>query len=74
VPADARIRILNIKPKFEQGIELEAGPYHIEVSAEDYIVKKQLIDLKAGRGQPHSIRTRETYYSLPWPSGAFQCF
>ena len=33
-PENARVRILNIKPKFQQGIELDAGSYHIEVAAE----------------------------------------
>ena len=36
VPANARIRILNIKPKFRQGIELEPGKYLIEVTKTGY--------------------------------------
>ena len=35
-PQDARVRILNIRPKFYQGIELAPGKYHIEVSASGY--------------------------------------
>jgi len=35
-PEGARIRILNIKPKFSQGMLLAPGPYHIEVSADGY--------------------------------------
>ncbi|MGD8649696.1 MAG: hypothetical protein PVJ77_24390, partial [Desulfobacterales bacterium] len=35
-PDGARIRILNIKPKFIQGMLLTPGPYQIEVSAEGY--------------------------------------
>ncbi|MGK0500608.1 MAG: serine/threonine-protein kinase PpkA [Oceanicoccus sp.] len=35
-PADARISILNIKPRFRQGISLEPGDYRIKVAAEDY--------------------------------------
>ena len=35
-PKGAKVRILNIKPKFYQGIVLITGPYHIEVSADGY--------------------------------------
>ena len=35
-PADARIRILNIQPKYYRGIQLEPGRYHIEVSKNGY--------------------------------------
>jgi Protein of unknown function (DUF2846) len=45
-PADARIRILNIKPRFKQGIKLNGGRYHIEVSAPGYVKALQWITLK----------------------------
>lgn len=35
-PSDARIRIMNIKPKYQSGIELEEGKYDIEVSKPGY--------------------------------------
>jgi len=35
-PTSARIRILNIKPKFHQSIKLDSGRYHIELSAKGY--------------------------------------
>jgi formylglycine-generating enzyme required for sulfatase activity len=47
VPSGAHIRILNITPKFKPGLELEAGPYHIEVSAENYAMQKRWIELEA---------------------------
>lgn len=50
-PATARIRILNIKPKFKQGIELKAGRYHVEVTAPGYIKYLQWISLKAGEAR-----------------------
>lgn len=46
-PKGARIRILNIKPKFYQGIELESGKYHIEVSTDGYQTKKLWVRLGA---------------------------
>lgn len=47
-PTTARIRILNIKPKFKQGIELKAGRYHVEVTAPGHIKYLEWISLKAG--------------------------
>ncbi len=35
-PADARVRILNIRPKYRDGIELKAGRYHLEGSKAGY--------------------------------------
>lgn len=47
-PATARIRIMNIKPRFAQGIELDAGRYHVEVSAPGYVKYLEWITLQAG--------------------------
>lgn len=35
-PGDARVRILNIRERYQDGIALEPGPYHIEVSRSGY--------------------------------------
>ncbi|MCG8036132.1 MAG: SUMF1/EgtB/PvdO family nonheme iron enzyme [Candidatus Thiodiazotropha taylori] len=48
VPADARIRILNIGPKYQPGIALKPGKYHLEVSKEGYKDKRQWIELSGG--------------------------
>ena len=47
-PSDARVRILNIHPKFYQGIELTPGSYHLEVSADRHHTRKEWIELAAG--------------------------
>ena len=47
-PVDAKVSVLNIKSKFTQGIELEAGSYQVEVAAEGYETQRRLIDLEAG--------------------------
>jgi len=52
VPEDAQVRILNIKPKFVQGMELEPGSYLVEVAAEGYETQGQWIDLLAGHEEP----------------------
>ncbi len=55
-PDTARIRILNIKPKFYQGMELEEGKYHIEVSADGYETKKLWVSLIAGQDKKVDIQ------------------
>jgi len=47
-PSDATIKILNIVPKFEQGIRLGPGKYLIEVSAKGYEAKQEWIELQKG--------------------------
>jgi formylglycine-generating enzyme required for sulfatase activity len=56
VPDSANIKILNIQPRFFQGIELDPGKYHVEVSAEDHETQRTWIDLKAGEDRTVDIR------------------
>lgn len=44
-PADARIRIMNINPRYEDGITLAAGEYDIEISREGYFTYREWIEL-----------------------------
>ncbi|CAB5087203.1 hypothetical protein D3OALGA1CA_650 [Olavius algarvensis associated proteobacterium Delta 3] len=48
-PEDAKIRILNIKQVFYQGIKLAAGQYHLEVSAPAYHTHKSWITMEGER-------------------------
>ena len=48
-PNNAGIKILNIRPKFHQGIELLPGRYHVEVYREGYKTKRTWIKLEKGR-------------------------
>ncbi len=57
VPSDARIRVMNIKPKFHQGIKLNGGRYHIEVSA---LVMKSISTGFLWK------KVRSSVYRLPW--------
>ena len=69
-PKDARVRILNIKPRFHQGIELDPGDYHIEVSADRYETKKQWVALSTGKDKTLEIRLKAV--GAPSPvQGAF---
>ena len=55
-PSDARIRILNIGPKFYQGMDLAPGSYHVEVSAAGYEMKKLWVDLGAGENKQLDVQ------------------
>jgi len=50
-PSNARVRILNITPKYRDGIKLKTGRYHIEVSAAGYRKQTQWLTLDAGNTQ-----------------------
>jgi len=54
-PKNATIRILNIGPKFRQGMALESGRYHVEVSRHGYGTKKTWIGLEAGKDKKIEI-------------------
>lgn len=58
-PDNARVRILNIKPKFYQGIELKSGRYHVEVSAEGYETKKMWVALDTGEDKRVTLHLRK---------------
>ena len=55
-PDDANVKILNIGPKFHQGMELDPGRYHVEVSARNYRAEKMWVDLSAGEDKNISMR------------------
>ena len=55
-PGDARVRILNIRPPFGQGMELKPGKYHLAVSAPGYATKKKWVNLEAGEDKRIDIR------------------
>jgi hypothetical protein len=57
-PDDARIRIMNIRPKFEQGIVLDAGRYHIEVTSAGYAPYSEWITLKAGEERTLPVKLK----------------
>lgn len=58
-PETARIRILNIKPKFYQGIILKPGRYHVEVSADGYEMEKVWIKVEPGKDKKLQISLKK---------------
>jgi len=57
-PKSARIRILNIKPKYRSGIRLSKGAYHIEVSEIGYETLKQWINLTKNNSFYFSLKKK----------------
>ena len=47
-PSGARVRILNIGPRFHQGMELNPGSYNLEVSADRHHTRKEWVELTTG--------------------------
>ena len=47
-PTDAQIKILNIKPKFKQGIRLLPGKYHLEIKYKNFDTITPWIEIKDG--------------------------
>jgi len=50
-PSNVTVKILNIGPKFCQGMELRPGRYHVETSRQGYVTKKMWIELEAGENK-----------------------
>jgi serine/threonine-protein kinase PpkA len=59
IPAEARVRILNIKEKYSIGMPLTPAAYHIEISHPDYATKTKWIRLNA-RNQTWDIALQKS--------------
>jgi formylglycine-generating enzyme required for sulfatase activity len=59
IPPDARVRILNIKPPYRDGIDLEPGDYHVEVSKAGFKTERKWIRVSAERDTVDELRLRE---------------
>ena len=63
-PTGARVRILNIKPKFYQGMELKPGRYHVEASKKGFETKKLWIRLDAAEDKKVSVNLDQLQTSI----------
>lgn len=55
-PAQARVRILNIQPKYSPGIALRPDHYHIEASSPGYRMQRKWITLAEGEDKYITLR------------------
>jgi formylglycine-generating enzyme required for sulfatase activity len=56
--SDANVKILNIRPQFYQGMELDPGLYHVEVSASGHETCKEWVDLGTDEHRNLIVRLR----------------
>lgn len=45
-PSDARIRIMNISPKYKEGINLSPGKYDVLVDKQGYLSKREWVEIR----------------------------
>jgi predicted metallopeptidase len=69
-PKDATVRILNINPKFSQGMALEPGEYHLQVSFKGYEPQERLIELGPGEEKEISFELKKMKKPTPTPAPA----
>jgi formylglycine-generating enzyme required for sulfatase activity len=55
VPVDSRVRIMNIKPMYQDAMALAPGRYHIEVSKEGFETWEEWITLSSGENKVVSV-------------------
>jgi hypothetical protein len=67
-PRGARVRVLNIGPKFHQGMELEPGSYHLEISSDGWETETRWVRLNAGEDQNIVVRLTATPPSVKEPA------
>ena len=66
-PAVARVRILNIEERYRPGIELPAGEYRVEASAEGYETVVEMVRHGSADATEHRILMRQAVRQ--WTSG-----
>jgi len=64
-PQNTTVKILNIRPKFHQGIKLKPGSYHLEISSEGYETKKQWVILAEGKDKNLKIHLEKKRLETP---------
>jgi len=69
-PSNTTIRILNIGPKFYQGMELKPGSYHVEVSKQGYKTDKKWVNLDTGENKRLEIQLEQLQASIQ-PSSTY---
>jgi len=61
-PTDATIRILNIPPKYIDGIQLPKGKYHVEISKVGYLTLTQWVNLDTDDAFTFSLKKHESIH------------
>ena len=64
IPSNTTIKILNIGPKFYQGIELKPGRYHVEASKRGYETQKMWVQLDVGEDKKVAVNLEQFQASI----------
>ncbi len=64
-PAGAQVRILNIRPPYTPGIELDPGAYHIEVTAVGHEMYREWIEVGSGEDKILAVSLIQTRVDAP---------
>jgi formylglycine-generating enzyme required for sulfatase activity len=56
VPSGAQVKVLNIAPRFTQGMELDPGRYQVEVSATGHETKREWVEIEEGEDKTVAFR------------------
>lgn len=64
-PSDARVRIMNIVPKYEDGIELSPGEYHIRIDRRGYATEERWVKLSDGEEMDISVELEKISTHTP---------
>jgi len=62
-PADATVKILNIKPRYRAGMKLKPGRYEVQVTRDGYKARRQWVEIGDG-DRVVSIRLEKLAHSL----------
>ncbi|WP_445366179.1 bifunctional serine/threonine-protein kinase/formylglycine-generating enzyme family protein [Microbulbifer sp. ANSA001] len=62
IPTDTRIRIMNIAPRYEPGIQLEPGRYDLEISKKGFTRVRRWIEIE-DRDIALSIKLNKAYFA-----------
>jgi formylglycine-generating enzyme required for sulfatase activity len=67
IPDDAAIRFLNLDAPFQQGMQLDGGRYHFEVSAKGYEAFDSWVDLEPGEEKRLEVQLEKAAVDQPKP-------
>lgn len=57
-PLDAHVRIMNIGPRYQPGMDLPLGSYDVEVSAPGYMSQRRWVELTPRENRFHFVLDR----------------
>lgn len=60
LPENARIKILNITPRYHHGMLLAPGPYQLQITADGFATQKKQVEINSGRETTLKVELEKT--------------